>query len=249
MSDLVHLSVTEGIAHILIQRPERHNAMTLPMYDRLLALLNECAANPEVQAMVFRGAGGRSFISGTDIQHFANFSQGSEGVEYEAFVEKVIDAIERVRVPTVAAIDGWAVGGGLAIAAACDFRVCSHGARFGAPIAKTLSNTLSSKNIARLLAAFGVPRVKRMLMLAEYIDVHEATDCGFVYSACAPDELEASAQSLALRLASLSRVTQHSVKESVRRIVVEQSHADQDLIEAVYASAEFKAGVASFLKA
>lgn len=248
MSDLVHMSIKEGIAHLLIRRPERHNAMTLPMYDRLLALLEECAANPEVQAMVFRGAGGRSFISGTDIQHFAKFSQGSEGVEYEAFVEKVIDAIERVRVPTVAAIDGWAVGGGLAIATACDFRVCSHGARFGAPIAKTLSNTLSSKNIARLMAAFGVPRVKRMLMLAEYIDVQEASDCGFVYSACASDELEASAQSLALRLASLSRITQHSVKESVRRIVVEQSHADQDLIEAVYASAEFKAGVASFLK-
>jgi enoyl-CoA hydratase len=248
MNDLVQLSVTEGIAQILIQRPERHNAMTLPMYERLLALLDECAAKPEIQAMVFRGAGGRSFISGTDIQYFAHFSQGSEGVQYEAYVEKVIDAIERVRVPTVAAVDGWAVGGGLAIATACDFRICSHGARFGAPIAKTLSNTLSSKNIARLMAAFGVPRVKRMLMLAEYIDVHEAMDCGFVYSACAPEELQAASHHLALKLADLSRVTQQSVKESVRRIVVEQSLVDQDLIEAVYGSAEFKAGVASFLK-
>lgn len=248
MSDFVQLSLTEGIAQILIQRPERHNAMTLTMYDRLLQLLDECAAKPEIKAVVFRGAGGRSFISGTDIQHFANFSLGSEGVQYEAYVEKVIDAIERVQVPTVAAIDGWAVGGGLAISTACDFRVCSHDARFGAPIAKTLSNTLSSKNIARLIAAFGVPRVKRMLMLAEYMDVQEATNCGFVYSACAQAELGALAHGLALRLASLSRVTLHSVKESVRRIVVEQSHVDQDLIEAVYASAEFKAGVASFLK-
>ena len=249
MSDLVRLTVTEGIAQILIQRPERHNAMTQAMYERLLQLLDECNANAEVQTMVFRGAGGRSFISGTDIQHFAQFSQGSEGVQYEAFVETVIDAIERVRVPTLAAIDGWAVGGGLAIATACDFRVCSHDARFGAPIAKTLSNTLSSRNIARLMAAFGAPRVKRMLVLAEYLDVQEATACGFVYSACASEDLEASALALALKLAGLSRVTQHAVKESMRRIVVEQSLADQDLIEAVYGSAAFKAGVASFLKA
>ncbi|MDW5441885.1 enoyl-CoA hydratase [Polaromonas sp. SM01] len=248
MSELVRLSVTEGVAQILIQRPERHNAMTQAMYERLLQLLDECNANAEVQAVVFRGAGGRSFISGTDIQHFAQFSQGREGVQYEAFVETVIDAIERMRVPTIAAIDGWAVGGGLAIATACDFRVCSHGARFGAPIAKTLSNTLSSRNIARLMAAFGAPRVKRMLMLAEYLDVQEATACGFVYSACAPEELEASAHGLALKLAGLSRVTQHAVKESMRRIVVDQDLADQDLIDAVYGSAAFKAGVASFLK-
>lgn len=248
MSDLVRLSVTEGVAHIVVHRPERHNAMTQAMYERLLQLLQECAANPEVQALVFRGAGGRSFISGTDIGHFAQFSQGSDGVQYEAFVETVIDAIERVAVPTVAAIDGWAVGGGLAMATACDFRVCSPSTRFGAPIAKTLSNTLSSRNIARLMAAFGAPRVKRMLMLAEYIDVVEATACGFVYSSCAPEELEAVAHGLARRLAGLSRVTQHSVKESVRRIVVEQSLDDQDLIEAVYGSAAFKAGVAAFLK-
>ena len=248
MSDLVRLAITDGIAHIQIHRPERHNAMTRAMYERLLALLQECAAKPEVQALIFKGAGGRSFISGTDIGHFAQFSQGSDGVQYEAFVEKVIDAIERVAVPTVAAIDGWAVGGGLAIATACDFRVCSHSARFGAPIAKTLSNTLSSRNIARLMAAFGVPRVKRMLMLAEYIDVEEARACGFVYSSCASDVLEAQADGLARRLAGLSGVTQHSVKESVRRIVVDQSLADHDLIEAVYGSAAFKAGVASFLK-
>src|SRR3546814_2752627 len=98
----------------------------------------------------------------------------SSDLDYEAFVERVIDAVERIAVPTSDAIDGWAVGGGLALATACDFRVCSNTSRFGAPIAKTLSNTLSSKNLARLTAAFGVPRVKKMLLLADYVSADDA---------------------------------------------------------------------------
>src|SRR5690606_5423714 len=152
-----------GVAEIIIDRPERHNAMTLPMYEALLALIEQCTKDAGTGCIVFRGAGGKSFISGTDISYFKDFTDGKQGLQYEAFVERVIDAVERIALPTIAVIDGWAVGGGLALATACDFRVCSDTSRFGAPIAKTLSNTLSSRNIARLEAAFGVPRVKKML--------------------------------------------------------------------------------------
>lgn len=148
--------------------------------------------------------------------------------------------------PTIAVIDGWAVGGGLALATACDFRLCSEGSRFGAPIAKTLSNTLSSRNIARLLAAFGSPRVKKMLLLADYIAAHEALGCGYVYEVCKQGELEQSAQALAQRLIELSPVTQKAVKESLRRLVVEQNFDDEDLIEEVYGSVRFRDAVTAF---
>lgn len=249
MSEQVQLSLQpSGVAQITIDRPERHNAMTQAMYEALLERIAECARNPEVRAILFRGAGGKSFISGTDIAHFAEFRHGEQGIAYEAFVERVIDSVERIAVPTIAVIDGWAVGGGLALATACDFRVCSSGSRFGAPIAKTLSNTLSSRNIARLQAALGVPRVKKMLLLAEYIDAAEALSCGFVHEACAADQLGERAHALAERLVALSGVTQAAVKESLRRIVVEQSLEDDDLVHQVYASAAFHQGVASFLK-
>ena len=249
MNALVQLRIVpSGAAHITIARPERHNAMTQAMYESLLECIAECARNRQVRAIVFRGAGGKSFISGTDIAHFADFTRGEQGIAYEAFVEKVIDSVERIAVPTIAVIDGWAVGGGLALATACDFRVCSEGSRFGAPIAKTLSNTLSSRNIARLQAALGVPRVKKMLLLAEYIDVAEALACGFVYEACAAALLGERADALAERLMALSGVTQAAVKESMRRIVIEQSLEDDDLVHAVYASPEFRQGVAGFLK-
>ncbi|WP_159911963.1 enoyl-CoA hydratase [Pantoea sp. 18069] len=249
MSELVQLHIQpSGAAHITIARPERHNAMTQAMYESLLACIAECARTPRVRAILFRGAGGKSFISGTDIAHFADFTRGEQGIAYEAFVEKVIDSVERIAVPTIAVIDGWAVGGGLALATACDFRVCSEGSRFGAPIAKTLSNTLSSRNIARLQAALGVPRVKKMLLLAEYIDVAEALSCGFVHEACAAGQLTERANALAERLMALSGVTQQAVKESLRRIVIEQSLEDDDLVHQVYASEAFQQGVNRFLK-
>jgi enoyl-CoA hydratase/carnithine racemase len=247
MNKLVKLAIhPTGVAEIVIDRPERHNAMTLEMYDAMLGLIEQCAQEATVRCILFRGAGGKSFISGTDISYFKDFREGKEGLEYEAFVERVIDAVERIAVPTVAIIDGWAVGGGLALATACDFRVCSDRSRFGAPIAKTLSNTLSSRNIARLQAALGVPRVKKMLMLAEYLTADEALACGYVYTVCGQEDLDMAAQELAQKLMGLSQVTQQAVKESLRRILVEQRFDDDDLIETVYGSRAFHDGVASF---
>ncbi|HUH58831.1 MAG TPA: enoyl-CoA hydratase [Candidimonas sp.] len=235
-----------GIAEIVIDRPERHNAMTLPMYEEMLSLVEQCTKEPTTGCILFRGTGGKSFISGTDISYFTDFTNGKQGLDYEAFVERVIDAVERIAIPTIAVIDGWAVGGGLALATACDFRVCSDTSRFGAPIAKTLSNTLSSRNIARLESAFGVPRVKKMLLLAEYVSAEEASSCGYAYEVCAQNELDGAAHALAGRLMGLSAVTQRAVKESLRRLVVEQRLDDDDLIEEVYGSQAFRDGVAAF---
>ena len=247
MSEPVKLTLhPSGAAEILIDRPERHNAMTLDMYESLLASIGECEQNRDVRCILFRGAGGKSFISGTDIAYFKNFRDGRDGIAYEAFVERVIDTVERIAIPTIAVIDGWAVGGGLALATACDFRLCTDASRFGAPIAKTLSNTLSSRNIARLQAALGVPRVKKMLLLADYLTAQEASACGFVYDVCPQDALQDAAHALAQRLIALSPVTQKAVKESVRRIVVEQRLDDEDLIEEVYGSARFKDAVIAF---
>ncbi|MBT2337341.1 enoyl-CoA hydratase/isomerase family protein [Variovorax paradoxus] len=247
-AECVQLGIhASGVAEIVIDRPERHNAMTLEMYEALLEHIGACARDPAVRSVLFRGAGGKSFVSGTDIAHFKDFREGRDGVAYEAFVERVIDAVERIAVPTVAVIDGWAVGGGLALATACDFRVCSEASRFGAPIARTLSNTLSSRNIARLQAALGVPRVKRMLLLADCLSAQEALACGYVHAACAPGELDAAAHALAQRLMALSPVTHKAVKESIRRIVVEQRLDDDDLIGEVYGSQAFRDGVTAFI--
>ena len=141
--------------------------MTWAMYD---GLATSCAAidkNTSVRVAVLRGAGGKAFVAGTDIAQFRGFATGDDGIAYEAKLDGFIETLERLRVPSIAVVEGFAVGAGLAIANACDIRIASSGARFGVPIARTLGNCLSAANLRRLCATLGVSWVKRMLLLAE----------------------------------------------------------------------------------
>ena len=132
------------------------------MYEALGAHCRALAEDRSVRVVLMRGAGGEAFVSGTDIAQFLAFRDGEDGVAYEHRIDEGITLVEKLPMPTVALVEGWAVGGGLAIATACDFRIATHGARFGVPIAKTLGNTLSIANLARLEAAWGLARVRRM---------------------------------------------------------------------------------------
>ena len=102
-----------------------------------------------------------------DIAQFREFGSGDDGVTYEARLDGFVDTLERLRVPSIAVVEGCAVGAGLAIANACDVRIAASGARFGVPIARTLGNCLSAANLGRLCTTLGVSWVKRMLLLAE----------------------------------------------------------------------------------
>ena len=145
-------------AVITFNRPQAHNAMTFAMYEGLHDRCEEADEDDGVRVLVLRGAGGKAFVAGTDIGQFVSFDSGSDGVAYEEKMERIVGRLERVRKPTIAQVEGYAVGGGLAIAAACDLRVCTPEARFGMPIARTLGNCLSLDNYARLVALVGPGR-------------------------------------------------------------------------------------------
>jgi enoyl-CoA hydratase/carnithine racemase len=149
--------------------------------------------------------------------------------------------------PTVALIEGWAVGGGLAIATACDFRLATPGSQMGVPITKTLGNCLSVANVARLCAAFGPQRVKRMLMLADMIDADEALSCGYLHQLAAPDEIDRATAALVQRLTTLAPVTQQVSKEALSRLVQHSAPEAEDLIRQAYGSEDFREGVAAFV--
>jgi len=243
----VHLSIRDGVAAILIDRPEARNAMTWSMYDELAAICAGLAGNPDVRVATFRGAGGEAFVAGTDIEQFRAFSSGEDGIAYEKVIDERIGQLERLPMPTVAIVEGWAIGGGLAIAAACDFRIATPTASFGVPIARTLGNCLSIANLARVVAAFGVPRAKKMLLLAELIGAGEATQCGFVSEIAEAGELDDKAAAFCARLAKNAPVTMRASKEGIRRVVNEGLPQGEDLIRACYGSADFKIGVEAFL--
>ena len=243
----VHLTIAAGVAAVVFDRPQARNAMTWAMYEQLAAICKQLVCDSSVRVVTFRGAGGEAFVAGTDIAQFAAFKSGDDGVAYERQIDLGIGLIESLTMPTVAVIEGWAIGGGLAIATACDFRIATPASRFGVPIAKTLGNCLSMTNLARLVNAWDASRVKRMLLLAELMRADEALACGFLLQVCEAAELDAAASALCQRLTALAPVTQTVTKESLRRLMLQGLPDSEDLIRRCYGSADFADGVAAFV--
>lgn len=243
----VRLRLDHGVAHILIDRPAARNAMTWAMYDALADICRQISADPGVRVAVLRGAGGEAFVSGTDIEQFSQFSTGEDGIAYERLIDERIALIETLPMPSIAVVDGWAIGGGIAIAAACDFRIATPKSAFGVPIARTLGNCLSPANVARLVAGFGAARARRMLLLADSISAEEALACGFVTQVAQADQLDTAVAAMCQRLSQHAPITMRVSKEAIRRVVEQSVPEGEDLIRQTYGSADFKAGVAAFL--
>jgi enoyl-CoA hydratase/carnithine racemase len=224
-------------AWITFNRPEAHNAMTFAMYEELFALCERADADDDVRVVVLRGAGGRAFVAGTDISQFLEFSSGEDGLRYEAEIDRVIDRVEAVRTPTIALVDGFAMGSGLMLAAACDLRICTPAARFGVPIARTVGNCLSMANYARLAALIGEARVKQAIFTAGDID-------GLASEVV--EDAEARVTELCELLAGHSAVTMRVTKEALRRL--RPLPDGDDLVREAYSSEEFRARVRAFLR-
>jgi len=235
------------IARVTFDRQAARNAMTWAMYDQLGVACAKIAADPEIRVAVFRGAGGKAFVAGTDIGQFREFKTGDDGIEYERRMAKILSAVELLPVPTLAVIEGWAIGGGLAIACACDLRIATPGTRFGVPIARTLGNCLSVQNYALVVAAFGVSRAKKMLMLAENLTAEEAATAGFLSEIVSPEQLDSRARELCDRLARNAPITMRVTKESIRRVLHAGLPSGEDLIRECYGSKDFHEGVAAFV--
>lgn len=248
MSDgLVHLAVSEGIASVRFDRPAARNAMTWAMYEQLQAICEQLKADPTVRVARFQGTGGEAFVAGTDIAQFQAFHEGEDGVAYERGIDAVVGLLESLPMPTVAMVQGWCVGGGLAIATVCDFRIATPDAKFGVPIARTLGNCLSAANVARLLAAFGRPRVERLLLLADLVAAPEALACGYLYEMAEASAIEASTARLCQRLSGLAPVTQQVSKETLNRLLRSDLPDTEDLIRQAYGSDDFREGVQAFV--
>jgi enoyl-CoA hydratase/carnithine racemase len=244
MSDDLIYEPAEGIGRITLNRPQARNALTFAMYERLAAI----AADPgDVRAIVITGAGDKAFAAGTDINQFRSFTTAEDALQYESRIDRVIGAIERCPVPTIAAIAGACTGGGAAIAAGCDIRIAAANARFGFPIARTLGNCLSMSNLARLSALIGPARVIEMIFTARLFSAEEALSSGLV-SQVVPDPatLAARATELATLLAGHAPLTMRATKEALRRLR-DSLPPDEDLIRMCYESQDFREGMDAFL--
>jgi enoyl-CoA hydratase/carnithine racemase len=218
------------------------------MYQALEAICGTLRADTSVRAVVFRGAGGQSFIAGTDIAQFKEFKSGEDGVAYEEKMETILSGIEALPMPTLCVVEGFAIGGGFAIAACCDLRIATPGSRFGVPIARTLGNCLSVANYARTIAALGVSRAKKVLLLAENITAKEALAAGFLVEIVQPADVDKRVTELTDRLVHHAPVTMRVTKEAMRRLLHAQFLNGDDLVRQAFGSEDFRMGVTSFVE-
>jgi len=198
---------------------------------------------------VLRGAGDKAFAAGTDIAQFRAFKTAEDALGYERRIDKVLGAVERCPLPTVAALAGACTGGGAGIAAACDIRIAARDLKFGFPIARTLGNCLSARNLARLAALMGAGRTKEMIFTSRLVGAEEALAVGLVTELLADKAaVEARALALAALLAEQAPLTLRATKEALRRLNAAAAAVDdKDLIVLCYTSEDFHEGLEAFL--
>jgi enoyl-CoA hydratase/carnithine racemase len=243
---------SDGIAVITLNRPHLRNAMSLAMWQRLAALFHELGSDRAVRGIILTGAGG-AFCAGADISEFAELRATPDGgSSYQDAVEKAEQAIVRCPKPTIAAISGACVGGGLALAVSCDFRVADTTAYFAVPAAR-LGIVYGVTETRLLLSAVGATRAKEILFSGRRYDASAAAAIGLathpVVTAEQGDVL-AAALALAGTFAASAPLTIAGAKLVVGAMFdgTEEAQAAKiaAILHASITSQDYKEGVAAF---
>ena len=239
------------IARVTFDRPEARNAFTYEMYTRLADICADLAGDDAIRVVVFQGKGDDAFISGSDIRNVGEIRGLADALVYEKHVERAISAVERLPKATIALIRGVAAGGGAAIALACDIRVAAENARFGVPIARTVGNTLSLRNVARLVQVVGPAVTKELLFTGRLATAIEAQTAGAFNEVVPLARIEAHVTTLAERISTNAPLTIQATKLAVQRVLEAEREllgAGEDIVELAYGSADFREGVTAFLE-
>ena len=207
---LAHTAGATG--HIIFNNPERHNAVSLEMWDAVEIAISEFKIQEKVRVVVLSGNGGKSFVSGADISKFEKERGSREAVEhYNARLKVVYDLIENFPKPTISMINGYCMGGGLNLAACTDIRIASDNSKFSMPAAK-LALGYPFDAIRRLINAVGASSAKYLMFTAQSIDANRAQILGLVQETVPEKELFNHVEKLANNIASNAPLTVKAMK-------------------------------------
>ena len=250
MNDDLILTERDGaIATVVLNRPEKLNALTRPMWQRLGETMRELSADDGLRCIVLRGAGGRSFAPGNDISEFENErSSFDQAKAYGVVLHGALGAIADCRHPTVALIEGICVGGGLEIAALCDLRICGESSRFGVPINK-LGLVMAHAELAVLVKLAGRSTALEMLLEGRVFGAREALDKRLVNRVVADAEVAGEAYATARRIASGAPLVARWHKQFLRELESGRmlGEADLDAGYRCYDTKDFDIGYRAFL--
>src|SRR3954453_14716292 len=248
MADETIFEQDGAVAVLTFNRPEARNAMTWGMYETLGATCERVDPDDSTRVPVLRGAGDKAFVSGTDIRQFLEFKTREDALGYEARLDQSIGRLANMQKPSIAMLNGDAVGGGLFMAISCDLRVAAEHVRFGVPVARSLGNFPQPANYARLAAAIGIVRARNLVLTARLHNPQGAQAVGLVDEVVPADGLEGRVTELAQRIAKLAPITLRTIKEAARRQTESCAIRDaEELMLACYLSQDFQEGVRAFL--
>jgi enoyl-CoA hydratase/carnithine racemase len=219
MSAPILLEISEALATVTFNRPERRNAITFEMWNHLQRLMVDLKADPQVRVILFRGAGAEAFSAGADISEFATHrNNAAKATLYNAAFDAAMDAAETVGKPTICLIKGACVGGGCEFTTACDIRIAADNARFGVPIAR-LGLPVGFREMRRMVRLIGHAKTMELLLTADLIPAAEAHRLGLVNHVVPLAEVDTFADALANKIATLAPVVHRVHKEMVQLVL------------------------------
>ncbi|MEU8799219.1 enoyl-CoA hydratase-related protein [Spirillospora sp. NPDC048819] len=240
----LHTEVAEGVATITIDRPAKRNAMSADMWRALPGILDDLAVNSAVRVVVLTGAGG-NFCAGADIGELADIHRDDDS-HLSTVAERALAAFRK---PTLAAIEGYCVGGGCQLAAACDLRFAAEGSQFGITPAK-LGLVYPAAATTRLVRLVGPSAAKYLLYSADLVGAGHALRIGLLDEVVPADGLRGRVAEFTETLASRSLLTQRATKDIVDAIVAAGPVAERTRwwLEEMAAVGEVEEGIAAFLE-
>lgn len=247
------LSRTDGrLGYLIFSNPERHNAVSLAMWERAGDVLDAFAKDDGIRVVVLTGAGSKAFVSGADISKFED-ERGTEAAvrRYGAAVERVYAAVHDFPKPTLAMIRGYCIGGGLGLAVSCDIRIASDTARFSMPAAK-LGLGYDLTGMRRFVSVLGPSFTKEMFFTARQFDAADARAMGLANRIVPDGEIEQFTREYADSIAANAPLTVAAAKFIVGELLKDESARDlargTEMVERCFASSDYEEGRRAFME-
>jgi enoyl-CoA hydratase/carnithine racemase len=241
-----------AVAHMIFNNPERHNAVSMEMWEAAETILSDFNADADIRVIVLSGAGGKAFVSGADISKFEDERAGADAVKrYSEATARAYSNLYDSPKPTIAMIRGYCIGGGLGLAACCDLRFCTEGSRFGLPAARLgLGYSLSS--IKRLVDVVGIATAKDICLSARRYDAAEARAMGLVHGILPDTELDSYVGEYAMKIAANAPLTIAAMKKIFVELVKNPADADleacQIAVDRCFSSDDYAEGRRAFME-
>jgi len=248
----IHVDCSDFVARVTISDVTRHNAMSLSMWEGLRDAIARIDADREIRVCLLRGAGDQAFVSGADISQFDEVRDSVEANQrYEALGNAGMSRLADCPKPTIAMLQGWCLGGGMAITLNCDMRIADESLRYGIPAAR-LGIGYRWPGIKKLVDTVGAPNAREIFLTARRYTAHDALRMGYVSRVVARGELEAAVREECALLAANAPLTMTSVKIAIDEICRAGPQIDaariEDATRRAYESQDFIEGRQAFMQ-